>query len=57
MFDTCELLSTGMQLPGYMQTKLSPRCFIPVGAVNGSIQQIVEVQTTHLAPNFEFEQG
>ena len=39
-----ELLNTGMQLPGYVSAKLSPRCFTPRRDVNGSIQQVLEVQ-------------
>ena len=48
-------MKTEMQLLEDVCTKLSPRYFTPVGGVNGSIQQILEMQGTSLGPNFEFE--
>ena len=52
-----ELLTTAMQLAEDVWTKLSPRCFTPVGGVNLSTQQILDVQSTFLARDFEFEQS
>ena len=43
------LLNTGMQLPGDVWTKLSPRCFIPLGSMDGFIQQILEVWKQNLS--------
>ena len=46
-----------MQVPEDAWTKLSPRCFTPVGGVNGSMQYVLELQNNSVAPTFEFEQS
>ena len=56
MIGTCWTVESWNELPGDVWTMMSHRCFTPMRGVNGSVEQISEMQSIPLATNFEFEQ-
>ena len=52
-----EMLNIEKHSPGDEWTKLSSRYFTPLGGITWTLEQIMELQSTSLAPNFEFEQS